>query len=88
VLPQPEAEAETDEVILGRLDSLIWHESGTTEFDPAQNKSPRPQQMLCDLGFCGGAGDRDRTGMTSLEGQAVIMPLTRQLSDLRRNHPH
>ena len=70
-------------------------ESGTHQPDLArqrashpQSKSPGPQQTLWDLGFCGGAGDRDRTGMTSLEGQAVIMTLTRQLSDLRRNHPH
>ena len=31
----------------------------------------------------GGAGDRDRTGMASLEGRAVIKVVTRASADLR-----
>ena len=61
----------------------LWHKCGTTAATSTAKDSSRGGGLGCDLQVLAGAGDRDRTGMTSLEGWGSTIELRPRRSDHR-----
>ena len=53
----------------------VWHVCGTNPAEGASSDDGRVWRTCPDLGWSSGAGDRDRTGMTSLEGWGSTIEL-------------